>query len=379
MKIKALVLAAALLAGATAFAQETNRDANGNIQYGSYETNKFLQNWFVGAGVGANFTVTNAGTGFAFPTIDVNLGKWIEPCFGLRVGAQTFSTKVAGNDPLTNIYVHGDALWNLSNQIWGYSEVRKYNFIPYAHMGLFVGGNGGEFAAGAGILNNIALTKALKLVIDLRATVAKAEQFGAGSGPAANLAATIGLSYDLGKNNWTRTATTAAIAAAALAAEEAARNAAQASADKANAQAKSLADQLAGLEKENANLKDDLAKAMSDNEAISNALYKTQKCVYFEIGQAKLSKKELSHLEYIVKTALDNGKNLKFTIAGNADSKTGSKKRNQKLSQMRADYVMDILTNKYGLNPDNFTVVANGGNDVFSTQELNRAVIIDLQ
>ena len=68
---------------------------------------------------------------------------------------------------------------------------------------------------------------------------------------------------------------------------------------------------------------------------------------------------------------------MKFTLSGNADSKTGTKKRNQQLSQQRADYLYKLLTEKYGLDGNQFTVKANGGNDIFDTPELNRAVIIE--
>ena len=47
---KLIVFAAALLVSIAAFAQETNKDANGNKQFGPYETNKFADNWVIGLG-----------------------------------------------------------------------------------------------------------------------------------------------------------------------------------------------------------------------------------------------------------------------------------------------------------------------------------------
>ena len=99
--------------------------------------------------------------------------------------------------------------------------------------------------------------------------------------------------------------------------------------------------------------------------------------VYFEIGQATLSNKEKAHLDYVVKNIVSKGEGVKFTVSGNADSKTGTKARNAQLAQQRADYLFKLLTGEYGLSADQFEVKSNGGNDIFSKAELNRAVIIE--
>ena len=51
---KFFTIALALVLCAAAFAQETNRDENGKIKYGPYQTNKFWDNLFIGAGIGGN-------------------------------------------------------------------------------------------------------------------------------------------------------------------------------------------------------------------------------------------------------------------------------------------------------------------------------------
>lgn len=379
---KAIVLAAALILCGSAFAQETNRDANGNIQYGSYETNKFFDNWFIGVGGGVDFVVDNVkggnfpGSGDVTPALDVVLGKWIDPCFGVRLGYE--GLKASNNDTKFGYnQIHGDFLWNISNQFWGYKEKRVYNAIPYLHAGLLFDKNcGKEFGVGAGWLNNFRLGEKVNLFLDLRATAAHAEQFNASSPVAGLLSASLGLTYGLGRATWTRTATTAAAAAAALAAAEAAKNAAQADADKAAADAANALKNAQALADENEALKDELAKAKANQGVAAIDLAETPIIAYFEIGKTTLSAKELAHLEYNVKTAIAQNKDIALTISGNADSKTGTKKRNQYLSQKRADYLFDLLVNKYGLDGSNFTVKANGGNDIFSTPALNRAGII---
>ncbi len=387
---KIIVFAAALLVSFSAFAQETNRDAQGNIQKGPYETNAFWDNWSLGAGVGIDIALDNVisgllkkdqavGRGLAFPAIDVTATKWFEPCFGARFGWQGLAGKIYDTDFSYN-YAHGDLLWNWSNQFWGYKEKRFYNLIPYLHAGWTWTRFDNGFAAGAGIINKFRMGSVIDLLVDLRLTgVGAAIYPDPAAGHSFMFSAIAGLNFNLGKSNWTRKATTVAGYAAAVAAAEAAANAAQAAKDKANAAKKSLADKNAALAAENQQLKDELAKAGKDNGDIFNNLLNEPIIAYFEIGKAKLTAKEQAHVEYAVKNIISQGKNVKFTLSGNADSKTGSKKRNQQLSEQRADYIYKLLTEKYGLDASQFTVKANGGNDIFDTPELNRACIIEKQ
>ena len=100
--------------------------------------------------------------------------------------------------------------------------------------------------------------------------------------------------------------------------------------------------------------------------------------LFFEIGQAKLSEKELKHLDFLAKNLVvkeDNLTKLNVTVMGSADSNTGSKKRNQTLSQARAKYISGLLTEKYGVAPDRLVVkseVVKGGQN----PQMERAVIL---
>ena len=382
---KFFVIVAALALGTAAFAQETNRDANGNIQYGPYETNKFWDNWFIGVGGGVDFTKDAGkpdGVKTINPVLNVNFGKWFDPCFGARVSYYGWGmpgSQIDGTaEVLNNNLFAGDLMWNISNQFWGYSEKRIYNCIPYLQAGMLYGTTAGaEFEAGAGILNNFRLGEKLGLQIDFRACAARAEQIQ-GPGACGIFYATAGLAYNLGRVNWTRKATTVGAAAAALAAAEAAKAAAKAAADKAAADAANAANNADALAAQNQALKDALANASKDNGAIDALLAKPM-VVYFEIGKAKLSNKEAAHLDYIVKTLMAAGKNATFTVTGSADSKTGSKKRNQQLCDKRAEYLYNLLTENYGLSGDNLVVKSCIDANSEATPELNRAVIIEKQ
>lgn len=428
MKIKALFVAAAVLLCGSAFAQETNKDANGNRIYGPYQTNKFWDNWYLGIGGGANLGMDyiseslksknpdDARVGWGL-NIEAFVGKNITPCFGVRLGYQGISgaadrtwgtlckdTKFylpntveqssldLAKYPSTNFhYIHADALWNWSNQFAGYKEKRIVDVIPYAHFGfMWASVKGREaytfdktcnVAGGVGLLVPFRIGTRVHIVPDIRLTICDdrvlyGEHGGrmGMNGICSFVSASLGIQVGLGKQNFTRVATTMAATTAALAAAEAAKNALQAEKDKlANALAAANADNDA-LAKENARLKNQ--KPVVEKAGLN--LNKTM-AIYFEIGKAKLSNKELEHLDFFVQNVIANNKSLKFTIAGSADSKTGSVAGNQALSQKRADYIYNLLTTKYGLSEDNFTVKALGGVSNSANPELDRAALIEAE
>ena len=97
--------------------------------------------------------------------------------------------------------------------------------------------------------------------------------------------------------------------------------------------------------------------------------------VFFEINKATLTEKDKARL----KLYAEDIKNVdsKFTVAGYADKKTGSVKRNQTLSEQRAKAVFDYLVS-LGVPASKLETVANGGVDpiFFNNDVLSRTVII---
>lgn len=394
---KLLLCAVALFACIASFAQESNLDANGNIQKGPYETNAFGDNWFVDFGVGVQSTNTNIdfsnGIGWAG---NINVGKWLTPEFGVRVGARFGTSPLEANSATPVMDINGfqfwkaDFLWNWSNFFKGYSTERKFNFTPFVGFGMvmaynsdtknFLKGNK-EFGFELGAIASYALSEHFALSAELSGIIDKQNAFtidsNAGTGifpfilfPTLN----IGGVYKFNRTDWTRKATTVAAYAAAVAAAEAA--AAQAKAD-ADATKAAAAAQKQQSQKEIEQVKDELAAAQS--QANFANLFDEPIIAYFQIGKSTLTKTEKEHVKYIAKNLISRGENITFTLSGNADSKTGSKKRNKQLSEQRADYVYKLMTEELGIDGSRFTVKANGGNDIFDSPELNRAVIIEKQ
>lgn len=366
--VKLFFAAFALLAvsATAAFAQEDgNRDENGKVIRGPYLTNSFGDNWFVNVGGGVNIAHDNADWGLG-GALNVNAGKWFTPTIGARFGYNG----VTGMDGFFG-YGHIDALWNISNAIGGYKETRLWDFVPYIHGGLLVDNPIAcrEWGAGAGLLNLVRLTDRLDLTLDVRGNIYKRY------GVAGYVSAAVGLSVNLGKTNFVRAANWQnpkdADALAAAAASAAALTAANAA----------LAAEKAELEKKNAGLADEnaeLAKALKEAEGKSVLQEVGPASFYFEIGKTTLSQKELAHLDFYLSNVLPNVDGKKVAVlTGSADKKTGSAKRNQYLCEKRAEYLQNLLVEKYGLDASKFVVRTNIATD--GDASLSRAAIISFE
>lgn len=144
------------------------------------------------------------------------------------------------------------------------------------------------------------------------------------------------------------------------------------------------------LEGDNANLAGMNKNLAKENEELKNRKPETitiagtstvnasPVALFFGLGKATLDKKELVNLEFYVKNAMKADNNKVFTLIGSADSATGSREVNQKLSEKRMEYVYDLLVNKYGIAPERLVKKAEGDkNNRFTEPELNRAVIVE--
>lgn len=367
-------------------AQENgNRDEFGNIVRGPYETNRFGDNWFIGAGGGINIFLNDGYTGKIAPSLDVNFGKWFTPSVGMRVGYQGLNSKVEAGDLVQKfgyMYFHGDFLWNMSNALSGYKETRFWNFVPYLHAGYYrsygienIEGGNNELAAGAGLLHNLRLTDRLDLIVDMRATVVNGRVHGA-TGAAVFPSVTMGLAVDLGWPNFERTSSIIGALELANAEKTVVLETAILALETANA---SLQNENKTLNKKNSDLKKQMNQmsttVQKDNSLIEDLSPMT---IYFEIGQTVLSEKELSHLDYyasrILKDMTENSK-VEVTIMGSADSNTGTLNRNKQLSEARGKYIMNILTSKYGINPD-CLILKSEVVKASAKPEMSRAAII---
>ena len=390
--------AASLLFSVNAFAQENaNRDENGKIVRGAYETNRAFDNTWIGLAAGWNAGLNLQNTsgipfaqGIGGLAVDVSLGKWWTPFIGGRINWLGLANNVLGNDgaPLNpqQHFITGDLLWSLTDTFWGYKETRVWNVAPYVSGGLgYLPQAQFEWIYGGGILNRFYLSNRVDLLLDFRAMVAKASWYGVTVEKSIGhfefpLSATIGVAIKLGKTGFNRHSSITPVVIPVPFTTE---------------QYNALADKVAALEKENAELKDKIAaleeevaplRQLTDGQTY---LYENGKftavdvkpgspiTLYFDCGSAKLSEREKAHFEYFANTVVDE--NSKLAVNGYADKQTGSAKRNQQLSEQRVKTVVDLLL-KAGAKEENIESAAHGATvQLFDGAAKNRVVTVELQ
>ncbi len=373
----ALAVASLLSFSFTANAQENgNRDENGNIVRGPYETNKFWDNWFIGVGAGVNAT---AGSHMKFNigglAVDANIGKWITPTVGVRAGYRGIKNGLKLKDGLrTSIkdgewnqhFFHVDAMWNMLDAIDGYKETRFYKLIPYAQFGLLkLTGNtkDTELGAGVGLLNTFRLGERVNFFIDVNWVCARGAIYKVPGKKYANLlAGTAGLVFNLGRTGWDRHSSVTPVVVPL-----------PFTLDQYNA----LQDRVNALEAENAALKNEIAalKAKTPDVVYKDVEISTPATLYFDSNSAKISVREKAHLDYYIENVLAKTNN-NITVYGNADKKTGTEAINNKIAGKRAETVKNYLVSK-GIDEARINVVNNGANEnAFDPYQLNRCVVI---
>ena len=390
--------AASLLFSVNAYAQENNnRDENGKVVRGAYETNKAFDNTFISLGIGYNAGI-NLDNGGTIPfaqlpgglALDLGFGKMWTPFIGGRINYHGISNGVNGGefkffDGNRQHFLTGDLLWSLIDTFWGYKETRVWNVLPYVSAGYARVYGDNEWVAGGGILNKFRLSNRVSLLLDLRAMVAKASTYqlqpvnkiGVFEFP---VSASFGVAFNLGKTNFDRHSSITPVVIPV-----------PFTTDQYNA----LADKVAALEKENAALKDKIAALENELAPFKNLvngqtyLYENGKftavdvkagapvSVYFNLGSSKLSAREKAHLEYFADSVV-NG-DTKLAINGYADKQTGTAAVNQKLSEARVKTVVDLLK-KAGANEANLETAAHGSSvQLFDGAAKNRVVTIEVK
>lgn len=352
-------------------------------------TNRFWDNWFFSVGGGAQVLFGNNDhigklKDRISPTLDVSVGKWVTPGFGVRLEYSGLQAKGFTHNETANYVVggprddgsykqrwdymnlHGDALFNLNVIFGGYNPDRVYEIIPYIGAGFTHSyTKPGTTAAtfNAGIINRFRLCNALDLNLELSATGMEGKFDGEhGSRPDydAILGATLGVTYYFPTRGF-QTPVPQIISEIEL---------------------QQMRNQMNAMAAANMQLQQQLNDAQQPVEVAEaeevvivdpNIAPRT---VFFTIGSDKLSPQEEMNLSYLA-SKMKEFPNSSYTINGYADSATGTPAINQKLSLERAEVVKSLLIKKYGISADRLSVAAGGGVDKFGQPILNRVVLVE--
>lgn len=390
-----MLAALAMAASCTAWAQETQTVQNGDftetVEYSTdkfkVETNRFWSNWFVSAGGGVNLYFGDHDKQVKFgkrlaPAVDVAIGKWFTPGIGVRFAYSGLSVKGATQTGIHStgeevpgkggygywltkqkfnfFNFHLDAMFNVSNLLFGYNPNRVYSLSPYVGLGVMKTNDtpkATEIAGHFGLLNSFRLCDALDLNLDIRGTLVSDAFDGEayGRGGEGMLSATVGLTYKFKKRGWDKAKTVVRIDNRAI---------------------NALRQQLADAEAENDRLKRALAEGnrQKAKEIVTKA---SANLVTFPIGKATLSNEARANLSLMAEAIKSGDKSVVYTITGYADAGTGSKRINERLSKRRAEAVFNCLVKEFGVSESQLRVDHKGGVDnmFYDDPRLSRAVI----
>lgn len=352
-------------------------------------TNPFWSNWFFSIGGGASVMYGDNDQQLGdfgkriSPTLNVALGKWFTPGLGLRLQYSGLQVKGFTMDPKAD-YVrgtqrsngsykqrfdymnfHGDVMFNLSALFGGYNEYRVYEIIPYLGAGFtynYTKPHRKAVAINAGIINRFRLSNALDINLELSAMGVEDKFDGtiAGKRPYDGVfSATLGLTYHFPQRGFARPMPQL-ISAVELA---------------------TLQQQIAQMAADNQQLQSALTAAqnrpveVTETEVVVTDPDIAPRTVFFTIGSAVVSPRGKMNLSYLAEQ-MKQFPNATYTVNGYADSATGTPAINQELSLKRAQAVVDVLVNDYGIAADRLKISADGGVDKFGQPILNRVVLV---
>lgn len=386
---KSLLTIALLVFSVALFAQKVEK---GNDKYGPFLTNKFSDNWFFSVGGGAQIYVGEYDHKLEFtkrlmPAFDISLGKWFTPVIGARIqysGIQSKGLTDAtgkfreGGIYKQNLYIekfnstnlHGDFLFNASNQFMGYKEDRFYQVVPFIGVGWAHAWKDGvqytkdEITLTGGVINKFRINEALDFNVEIRGMLVNerfdgivGDRFGEGIGTA-----TIGITYKFHKRGFDRPAPPVVPDYTPY-----------------NKKIAELENQLSTAENKAKNLQSELVseKNKPAKEVVKTEAFIPSLAIFFQINKYDLSDKDMINLGNIAEV-IKKVPGKTYKIIGTADKQTGSAKHNQMLSEKRAQKVYDTLVNKFGVNPSQLQMDARGSQfQPFGKPYLNRVAIVE--
>lgn len=371
--------------------------------FSGFVTNGFWDNWEIAIGAGSGTAFSNGDNigprkeRFGFEG-NFSLTKWIHPVVGMRAQLQGgwFNNFDPAYGKMTwpYLFVHTDAMVNLSNWIGGYRDDRAYYAVPFAGFGYVAtnftdksqtdnhAGTSQGFAVTGGLLNKFRLSRAFDFNIELKGMMMRSADT-----PVAfdgsylfGFTATAGFSYRFNQRGWTRglpgytmadieafqEAVAAGLAAAAVLEDE----------------NEALAQQLANAQNAEAAAQAAAAKAQAEAAAAkaattTKAPVDEESIILFNYSMSTLTPQEQTRLKLVADKIKNGPSDAVYTIIGYADQQTGSKSGNKRVAENRAKRVYDFLISQ-GVNADQLTYEGKGNSpDPFKeVQDANRAAII---
>ena len=395
MKSKLVILSLLLAGAATAVNAQTKE---------KYVSEKATDNIFVS--VTGGVSMVNAGKsegkfGSPAPHITVSVGKWFTPVWGVRGQGGLWRANFDSNNSHGTLAADGtligtaesyhknvgqlrlDAMFNISNAIWGYNPDRLFNLSVFAGPGLTFAktGNGGVLIddvnrtwqrvpaseqkghayinGSIGLQGKFNVSEYIDIDVEARGELAPSYLgYLSSANTVGGLYFGAGVTYTFGGKKFVPYMSKVDV-------------------DALNDEINKYRSELEQAQTDLANAKNAAATAQPvAQEVVKEVKVAGPRAIFFKIGSAKLDDYGKVNIQLAAKVLKENP-DKKYKVAGYADKATGSAPFNQKLSEKRAQVVYDALIAE-GVDKDQLELVGFGGTEnMFGKDFLNRCVILE--
>lgn len=360
-----------------AFAQQKSEQPGRKT---NFVTNGFWDNWFVGAGAGANLFLGKGmsdGPFFKQPTLTVNgqVGKWFTPYIGFR-GQGTFGSlhtfdysgknNIMATQKLMTVQIN--AMFDITNYLCGYNSSRFYHFIIFGGAGGGVGwdakshgndlGDNHKFlTVNAGIIQQFRIIDPLTLDLEIGASAVPADlkRIDVSDNRYQGLLnVSLGLTYNFGNSKNSATS---------IASNVDGRTYGFAPFVDQTLDFDKLNSELEALRKRNAILEKrpeycpECPKPAPAPQPVANTF--VSNVVFFKLNSSVIDASQQVSIYNTAQYMKDNA-SAKVRVVGYADKDTGTASYNEKISERRAKAVADTLIKKYGISSDRVIVEWKG-------------------
>ena len=369
-----------------------------------YVNEKATDNIFVS--VTGGISMVNSGKsegkfGSPAPHITVSLGKWFTPVWGVRAQGglwkanfdteHSYGTFDANGLPVGESVGYDknvgqlrlDAMYNLSNAIWGYNPDRVFNLSVFAGPGLTFAKTANGMVQYAEDGNSWARVPAgdQKGRVYVNGSVGLQGKFNVNKYWDIDIEARgeLAPSY-LGHLSTAKTVGGIYVGAGAtytFGGKKFVPYVSKVDMDALNDEINKYRSELEQAQADLANAKNALANVKPEvREVVKEVQVAGPRAIFFKIGSARLDDYGKVNIQLAAKILKANP-DKKYKVAGYADKATGSASWNQKLSEKRAQVVYDALIAE-GVDKDQLELVGFGGTEnMFGKNFLNRVVILE--
>ncbi len=364
--------------------------------------NKFKDNWFLEAKVGASMFMASdwnfdsALKDVTTPYVGLSFGKYFSPLIGARIEVGAWQLKNKFNSSAYNIenplkanfiQTNFDLMFNLMNAFGKVKVDRKFDLygilgIGYMrHLG-FVNGvedyalANNEVAGSKNFVNTkLALqgqfhvSKAVDINLEVSGNFIDNSFLLSNRKFAGYVNAMAGVAYKFKKRGFELGEVVEPGLVASLNDEI---NKQRGVIDGNEKEINDLKNQIKDYKDENAAL----AQKLAESEKNQGSKLKNEVVITYRIGKTDVSKEQLVSL-YNVAQMLKENPETSVDIKAYADAKTGSAKRNKYLTEKRAETIVKILTENYGIESSRITSTACGSDSqIYDNNDWNRVAVI---